>query len=119
MINWIAKTALKFLSFDALVEIIAKALAYLLEYARTKASPEAWEKAKEANKKVKAWSTLFDEVYEDDTLTEEEEEKIAQAIAGCTSVESIYALITGRDKNNKKIVEKKTPRKAKKTTKKA
>ena len=31
MINWIAKTALKFLSYDSLVEMIAKALAYILE----------------------------------------------------------------------------------------
>lgn len=124
MMNWIVKTALKFLSYDALVEMIAKALAYILEYARTKASPEAWEKAKEANKKVRAWTTLFEEVYEDDTLTPDEEKKIADAIANCTSTESIYTLITGKNKTGKKVkkeakvVEKKS-RKAKKSAKKA
>ena len=101
--NWIAKVALKFLSYDALVEMIAKALSYILEYARKNASPEAWEKAKEANKKVRAWTTLFDEVYEDDNLTPDEEKIIQAAIANCTSVESIYTLITGKDKKGKKV----------------
>ena len=124
MINWIVKTALKFLSYDALVELIAKALAYILEYARTKASPEAWEKAKEANKKVRAWTALFEEVYEDDTLTPDEEKKIADAIANCTSTESIYTLITGKNNSGKKVkkeakVVEKKPRKAKKSAKKA
>ena len=118
MMNWIAKTALKFLSYDALVELIAKALAYILEYARKNASQEAWEKAKDANRKVKAWTTLFDEVYADDTLTPEEEEKIAQAISNCTATESIYELVTGKRKAGKKVSEKK-PRKAKKSAKKA
>ena len=124
MMNWIAKTALKFLSYDALVELIAKALAYILEYARTNASQEAWEKAKEAIKKVKAWTTLFEEVYEDDTLTPEEEKKIAEAIAGCTATESIYTLVTGKNKAGKKVKKEakvvgKKPRKAKKAAKKA
>lgn len=103
MIKWITKLALKFLSYDSLAEIIAKALAYILEYARKKTSPETWEKAKEVNTKVKAWTTLLDEVYEDDTLTPEEEKKIADAIANCTTTESIYELITGKNKDGKKI----------------
>ena len=107
MITWLAKTALKFLSYDALVELIAKALAYILEYARTKASPEAWEKAKEANRKVRAWTTLFDEVYEDDTLTPDEEKKISDAIANCTATESIYELLTGKGKKKKRKSAKK------------
>ena len=122
MTKWIAKMALKFISYDALVEIIAKGLAYILEYARTRASPEAWEKAKEANKKVRAWTTLFDEVYEDDTLTSDEEKKISDAIANCTTTESIYELITGKDKTGKKTRKetKVEPKKvAKKPTKKS
>lgn len=107
MVTWLAKTALKFLSYDALVELIAKALAYILEYARTKASPEAWEKAKEANRKVRAWTTLFDEVYKDDTLTPDEEKKISDAIANCTATESIYELLTGKDKKKKRKSTKK------------
>lgn len=125
MMNWIAKTALKFLSYDALVELIAKALAYILEYARKNASQETWKKAKDANKKVRAWTTLFEEVYEDDTLTPEEEKKIADAIAGCTATESIYTLVTGKNKAGKKVAKKsekvsdKKPRKVKKSARKA
>ena len=121
MTKWAVKMALKFLSYDALVEIIAKGLAYILEYARTKASPEAWEKAKVANKKVRAWTTLFDEVYEDDTLTPDEEKKISDAIANCTTTESIYELVTGKKKDGKKTKkETKVAKKSgKKTTKKA
>ena len=108
MANWIVKTALKFLSYDALVQIIAKAIAHILEYSRTKASPEAWEKAKDAVKKINAWTTLLNEVYEDDTLTPEEEKKIADAIANCTTTESIYEIITGKDKDGKKKSKKAT-----------
>lgn len=106
--NTILKFALKFLSYDALVGIIAKALAYILEYARTKASPEAWGKAKDAVKQVKNWTTLLDEVYEDDTLTPEEEKKIADAIADMTTTESIYGIITGKKKKKAKKTAKKT-----------
>jgi hypothetical protein len=98
MTKWFAKVALKFLSYDALVEIIAKSLAYILEYARTKASLEAWEKVKESVKKIRIWTTLLDEVYEDDTLTPEEEKKIQDAIASCTATETIYELVTGKTK---------------------
>ena len=58
MMNWIVKTAIKFLSYDALVELIAKAIAYILEYARKHASEGGWEKAKTAVKQIKN-STKF------------------------------------------------------------
>ena len=114
--NTILKFALKFLSYDALVEIIAKALAYILEYARTKASPEAWSKAKEAIKQVKNWTTLLDEVYEDDTLTSDEEKKIADAIGGMTTTESIYGIITGKKKKAKKSAKNETKKGIRKST---
>jgi hypothetical protein len=41
-------------------------------------------------------------VYEDDTLTPEEEQKIADAIANCTTTESIYTIVTGRKKKKVK-----------------
>lgn len=121
MMNWIAKTALKFLSYDALVELIAKAIAYILEYARKHASENGWEKAKSAVKQIRNWTTLLDEVYEDDTLTEEEEQKIGEAIAGLTATESIYSLITGKDKKGKKVKKeaKQVKKSARKTTRKA
>ena len=119
MMNWIVKTAIKFLSYDALVELIAKAIAYILEYARKHASEGGWEKAKTAVKQIKNWTTLLDEVYEDDNLTAEEEKRIEDAIADMTATESIYGIITGNKKSTKKSTKKPTKKSAKKTTKKA
>ena len=101
--NTILKFALKFLSYDTLVETIAKSLAYILEYARTNASEDAWEKAKTTIKQINNWTTLLNEVYEDDTLTPEEEKKIQDAIANMTATESIYTHITGKNKKGKKV----------------
>ena len=108
--NWFMKVWLKFVTYDTLVKIIATALAYVLEYARKHASKGGWEKAKKSVHEVKKWVNLFDEVYEDDTLTEEEEKKIEDAIADCTAVASIYKI----------LLNKKAPRKTEKgkTTKK-
>ena len=125
MMNWIAKTALKFLSYEALVGLIAQAIAYILEYARTHATEGGWDKAKAAVKQIKNWTTLLDEVYDDDTLTPEEEKKIEDAISGLTTTESIYTLITGKNKKGKKVKKVKKETKSvkksssKKTTKKA
>ena len=108
MTKWLIKIGMKFLSYDALVGVIASAMAYILEYARSKATPVAWDNAKGAVKQIRNWATLFDEVYEDDTLTEEEEKKIQDAIADCTAVTSIYNIITGKKAPAKKELVKET-----------
>jgi len=108
MTKWLIKIGLKFLSYDALVGVIASAMAYILEYARSKATPVAWDNAKGAVKQIRNWAVLFDEVYEDDTLTEEEEKKIQNAIADCTAVTSIYNIITGKKAPAKKDLAKET-----------
>ena len=104
--NWFMKVWLKFVTYDTLVKVIATALAYVLEYARKHSDKGGWEKAKKSVHEVKKWVNLFDEVYEDDTLTEDEEKKIEAAIAECTTVESIYKL----------LLNKKAPKKAGKKT---
>ena len=96
MLKWIIKTGLKFVSYETLVQVIAQGMAYILEYARNNASEDGWKMAKSANKSIKNWSTLLDEVYDDDKLTEEEEKKIQDAIAECTATKSIYNLIQGK-----------------------
>ena len=117
MTKWLIKIGLKFLSYDALVGVIASAMAYILEYARSKATPVAWDNAKGAVKQIRNWATLFDEVYEDDTLTDEEEKRIQDAIAECTAVTSIYNIITGKKelvsekKKQKKVPAKKPVKK--------
>lgn len=109
MIKWLIKLGLKFVSYQTLVNTIASAIAYILEYARKNATPKAWDNAKIAVKKINNWTTLLNEVYEDDTLTPEEEKRIQDAIAECTATESIYKLVTG----NKKKTTKKTTKRGK------
>ena len=102
MLKWLIKTGLKFVSYQTLVETIAAGIAYVLDYARTNATPTAWENAKDAVKQIKNWTTLLDEVYEDDTLTPEEEKKIQDAIASCTATTTIYNLLQGKKAPAKK-----------------
>lgn len=104
--SWFMKVWLKFVTYDTLVKIIATALAYVLEYARTHSYKGGWEKAKDTIHEVKKWINLFDEVYEDDTLTEDEEKQIEDAIADCTAVASIYKILLNK-KAPKKTPEKK------------
>lgn len=113
--NWFMKVWLKFVTYDTLVKIIATALAYVLEYARKHSDKGGWEKAKKSVHEVKKWVNLFDEVYEDDTLTEDEEKKIEDAIAECTTVESIYKLLLNK-KAPKKGAKKAEKSSAKKTS---
>ena len=110
--NTILKLALRFLSYDALVEIIARALANILEYARKNSSDESWEKAKTAVKQVNTWTTLLYEVYEDDNLTSDEEKKSADAIANMTATETIYGIVTGKKKKSTKKTAKNTAKKS-------
>ena len=107
--KWLLNLGLKFVSYETIVGVMASGIAYIMEYARRKASKDGWEKAKAAMKKVKVWVNLFDEVYEDDTLTEDEEKKIEEAIKKGTIAESIYNII----KN------KKAPKKGAKKTEKS
>ena len=104
--KWLLKLGLKFVSYETIVGVMAAGIAYIMEYARNKASKDGWEKAKAAMKKIKVWVNLFDEVYEDDTLTEEEEKKIEEAIKQGTIAESIYNII-----KNKKAPKKKSTKK--------
>ena len=96
MTKWLIKLGMKFVSYKTLVETIACGIAYLLEYARENASKEGWDKAKNGVKEIKNWLTLFDQVYDDDNLSNEEEKLIQDAISNCTATESIYNLLQGK-----------------------
>ena len=105
MKNLIIKLLFKTLTIDNVSALAAKCIVWLLEYARNKGD-KYWDKAKEVIRKINSWCSLFLEVYEDDELTEEEEEKIARAIARETTFKSIAEIL------NKKLT-KKRGRKAK------
>ena len=96
MVKWLVKMGLKFVSYDTLVNTIACGIAYLLEYARTNSSKDGWEKAKKSVNGIKLWIDLFNQVYEDDNLSDEEEKLIQTAISNCTATESIYNLLQGK-----------------------
>ena len=105
MKNFIIKLLFKTLTIDNVSAIAAKCVVWLLEYARKKGGKH-WDKAKEVIRKINLWCSLFLEVYEDDELTEEEEAKIAEAIANETAFKSIAEIL------NKKLTKKRNARKA-------
>ena len=86
---------LKYLTPDNIATLVARCIASLLEFARGK-SDEKWDKAKSIVEKINKWTSLFVEVYSDENLTVQEEEKIADAIKNSTTVEKIAEIITDK-----------------------
>ncbi len=81
----LASLVVKFLDVDTLCALVAKAIASLLLYASKKGG-RAWDIAKDTVVKINLWTSLFLQVYEDDTLSQDDEEKIADAIKRETSI---------------------------------
>ena len=89
----------KFLDVDTLCSLVAKAIASILAYASKKGGT-AWETAKIAITKINLWTSLFLQVYEDDTLDEEDEKKIAEAIKKETDIAKLVDILK-KDKEAK------------------
>lgn len=83
---------MKFLDTDVLCSLIAKAIAAILSHA-SKRGGKAWDVAKTAIVKVNLWTSLFLQVYEDETLSAEDEKLIAEAIKKETDVEKLVDII--------------------------
>ena len=92
MKKFLTNLLFKSMTIETVASLIAKCIVWLLEYARGKGD-KYWDKAKNVIRKVNIWCSLFLEVYEDDELTEEEEAKIAEAIANETELQSIAEII--------------------------
>ena len=75
----VSKLLMKFMDVDALCALVAKAVSYILAYASKKGG-KVWDIAKAAIVKINIWTSLFLQVYEDETLTADEEKAIAEAI---------------------------------------
>lgn len=90
--NTICNILLKFLSVNTICKLIARGIAKILEIASKKGG-DTWDKAKAVIKQIHVWCGLFLEVYEDDTLTTEEEEKIADAIKNQTNIDKIVDIL--------------------------
>ena len=72
--------ALKFLTVDGLCQLAAKIISNLLFWASKKGG-KSWDIAKSVVTKINLWTSLFIQVYDDDQMSEYEEQKIAKAIA--------------------------------------
>ena len=83
---------MSFISVEMIARVIAMGIAKLIKYASSHGGT-AWEKTKTIMVNVEGWVKLFNEVYEDDTLTPEEEKKIANAISNLSSVKKITEII--------------------------
>ena len=88
----ITKFLLKFITVDNIASIVAKLIAKLLEYARGK-SDRHWDKAKNIISTIGRLCNLFVQVYDDDTLTTDDEEAIADAISELTDHDSIDKIL--------------------------
>ena len=81
-----------FLDVDTLCTLIAKAIACILAYASKKGG-KAWDIAKEAIVKINIWTSLFIQVYDDETLSPEEEQLVANAIKKETDVAKLVDIL--------------------------
>lgn len=121
MKKFLTNLLFKSMTIETIASLIAKCVVWLLEYARGKGD-KYWDKAKNVIRKVNIWCSLFLEVYEDDELTEDEEEKIAEAIANETELTTIASIIKkkitkcGRKATKEKKTAKRVANKIKKST---
>lgn len=79
MTSTIMTIALKFLTVDGLSQLAAKIISNLLSWASKKGG-KAWDIAKAVITKINLWTSLFLQVYDDDTMSESEEKLVAEAI---------------------------------------
>ena len=77
--NLILNILAKFITVENVSSLVARLIVRLMEYARKKGDV-AWDKTKAIVCEINRYTSLFMQVYEDDTLTEEEEEEIRKAI---------------------------------------
>lgn len=88
----IAAFMMRFLDVDALCALVAKAIALLLSYASKKGG-KAWDVSKTAISKINLWTSLFMQVYDDETLTSDEEKIIAEAIKKETDIAKLIDIL--------------------------
>ena len=91
---------MKFLDVDTLCSIVAKAIAGILSLTSKKGG-KAWDIAKTAITKINLWTSLFLQVYDDEKLTQEEEQLIAKAIKKETNIEKLADILKKKDNEEK------------------
>lgn len=92
MTKFIISILIKFLDVDTLCSLVAKAIACILAYT-SKRGGKAWDTAKNIITKINLWTSLFLQVYEDDELTQEDEDIIAKAIKNETDIAKLVDIL--------------------------
>ena len=92
MTSIIMTIALKFLTIDRLCQLAAKIISNLLFWASKKGG-KAWDIAKTVITKINLWTSLFLQVYDDDEMTKDEEQKIAEAIKNQTNISKLVDIL--------------------------
>ena len=99
MKKFIVNLLLKLITPEAIGQFMASAIAKLLRNASKKGG-KTWDTSKEVIKQVRKWTNLFNQVYDDENLTEEEEQIIADEIANMTSTGSVTRVLSNYFLNN-------------------
>lgn len=84
----------KFMTPEKVIRLLAGIIANLL---RKASKSGKWDLFRSIIQKVEKICHLFNEVYEDDTLTKEDEEKIAEAIEELADSKSIKDILVKAD----------------------
>ena len=92
MASIIPKLLVKFLNVDTLCSLVARAIASILLYASKKGG-KAWDISKSLITKINLWTSLFIQVYDDETLTADEEKAIADAIKHETDIGKLVDIL--------------------------
>ena len=96
MKNAVISIIMGFVSLDTVSKVLAMCVVRLLELARRKGG-NTWNQAKKVLAKTENWISLFNEVYDDDELSEADEEKIRKAIANLTVTKRITTILKQKD----------------------
>ena len=94
----------KFLDVDTICKLIAKLISRVLEKASGRGGT-AWDVSKKVIAKTGRWCALFTEVYEDDSMTPEEEALVADAIRNQTDIEKVIDIIKSKAETDKPVAE--------------
>lgn len=92
MTSIVMAIALKFLTVDGLCQLAARVIANLLSWASKKGG-KAWDISKDVITKINTWTSLFIQVYDDDTMSEEEEAIVAKAIKDRTQIAKLVDIL--------------------------
>ena len=92
MTSIIMTIALKFLTVDGLCQLAAKIISNILSWASKKGGTR-WDIAKTVITKINLWTSLFLQVYDDDSITESEEKLVAEAIKNQTSIAKLVDIL--------------------------